>query len=53
VRERAAKIAVPQRLIDEADAFGPSKLSQADLLASTQREVGVAIDFLARLQGIG
>jgi len=36
--ERAAKITALQSLIDEAEARGPSTLSQAELLAAARRE---------------
>jgi hypothetical protein len=43
-QERAAKIVALQRLIDEAEASGPSTLSQAEPLPSARREAGVAFN---------
>jgi antitoxin ParD1/3/4 len=40
-KERAEKIAAMQRMIDEAEASGPSERSAADILASARREAGV------------
>jgi hypothetical protein len=40
-QERAAKIVALQSLIDEAEASGPSTLSQAELLGSARREARV------------
>ena len=43
-KERVEKITAMQRLIDEAEASGPSTLSKSELLAAARREAGVTLD---------
>jgi antitoxin ParD1/3/4 len=50
-QERAEKIAALQSLIDEAEASGPSTLSQAELLAEVRREAGVNRELQVKPKG--